>query len=174
MLTPKNAWLPTEALQNGGRSHPPGILPPNGATVYKIHDVNGYDSLSLRQYRAWIGGAEPGGPSPQLNGNMVLLENLAPEILDSLAVRYVVAAQGTPLSSAAGNKVFSANGCDVWQREIRSNLRVSGASFSPGWKEGRYQPQGFRFGTFISLCALGLIAGALGFKKSSSRAIKAH
>jgi hypothetical protein len=169
MLTPKSAWLPTEALQNGGRSHPPGILPPNGAMVYGIYDVNGYDSLSLRQYRAWVGGAEAGGPSPQLNGNMVLLETLAPETLDSLAVRYVVAAQGAPLSAVAGNRILSANGCDVWQREIGGNLRINGASFAPGWKSGRYQPESFRLGAFISLCILGVVAGAFGFKSGEKR-----
>ena len=164
MLTPKNSWLPGEYLQRSGRNHPPGILPPNGATVYGIYDVDGYDSLSLRQYRAWVGGGEAGGPSPQFNGNMVLLETLEAPILDSLSVRYIVAPQDASLPGAAGKRVFSADNCDVWQREIGGQLRVSGASFAPGWKAGRYQPESFRLGAFISLCALGLVAGAWSFK----------
>ncbi len=165
-VTPKNAWLPSENLARGGRNHPPGVLPPNGAMVYGIHDVNGYDSLSPRVYRAWVGG-EAGGPSPQFNGNMVLLEAPSPALLDSLAVRYVVTLQGeAPLRS--GQKIFSANGADVYQREIGGALRASGASFTPGWKAGRYQPETFRLGGFIALCALGFVSAVLIFKRKTA------
>ncbi|MBW3636037.1 MAG: hypothetical protein KY445_06160 [Armatimonadetes bacterium] len=165
-VTPKNAWLPAEALARGGRNHPPGVLPPNGAMVYGIHDVNGYDSLSPRVYRAWVGG-ENGGPSPQLNGNMVLLESPSPALLDSLAVRYVVTPQGLAPETAPGRKILSVNGADVWQREIGGALRASGASFTPGWKAGKYQPETFRLGGFVSLCALGFVAAALVFKRKT-------
>jgi hypothetical protein len=159
-ITPKGGWLRTEDLQQFGRTHPPGVLPPNGAMVYRIHDVNGYDSLSPRGYRKWVGD-EAGGPSPQFNGNMVLLNGLSPALLDSLAVRYVVTLQTMPPQNLAAQKVLSANGCDVWQRPIEGQLRVSGASFYPGWKEGKYQPETFRLGAFISLCALGFVSAAL-------------
>jgi hypothetical protein len=161
MMTPRGAWLPTEFLQRNGRAHPPGILPPNGAMVYGIHDVNGYDSLSLRVYRAWINSEETEGSSPQLNGNMVLVNSLSPALLDSLAVRYVVTLQSDPPSEAPGKKVLSANGCDVWQRNISGNIRVSGANFATGWREGKYQPTSFRFGAFLSLCMLGFLTIAL-------------
>lgn len=168
LVTPKKSWLPTESFRRG-RTHPPGILPPNGATVYGIYDVNGYDSLSPRIYRSWVGSAESGGPSPQLNGNMVLLESFSPAMLDSLQVRYVVTSQSAPPQNAPGRKVLSANGCDIWQREMSGTQRVNGASFTPGWTEGKYQPETFRLGTFLSLCALGFVGAALVFKREKRR-----
>ncbi|WP_157947714.1 YfhO family protein [Abditibacterium utsteinense] len=166
MLTPQRDWLPTEGFR-APKTHPQGILPPNGAMVYGIYDVNGYDSLSLRVYRAFIGSAQQNGPSPALNGNMVLLDSPTQTLLDSLAVRWVVTPQGEPLRTGTGQKVLSANGCDVWKREISGPLRVSGASFAPGWRDGKYQPQSFRLGGFVSLCALAFVAASLGFKWSA-------
>ena len=61
LLTDRASWLPTEDLQRGGRTHPSGILPPNGAMVYRIHDINGYDSRAPRAYREWTQGLEEQG-----------------------------------------------------------------------------------------------------------------
>lgn len=165
MVTPKRSWLPTEAFGQSGRTHPPGILPPNGATVYGIYDVNGYDSLSPRAYRQWIGSEEEGGPSPALNGNMVLLNSLSPSLLDSLAVVYVVTLQSAPPATAPGTKVLSVDGCDVWKRELQGEMRVSGAAFYPGWKDGQYQSETFRFGVFLTLASLSFLFTALTYKK---------
>ena len=169
--TPRTQWLPTEAFRPP-QTHPIGAMPPNGALVYRLHEVNGYDSLSLRQYRAYIsgeeftriGGADVEGVSPQLNGNMVLINNLNSPVLDALALRYIVVPQNLNLgaNTPAGKIVFSADGCDVWERPIAGQLRINGAAFSPGWKNGGYNPETFRFGAFVSLCALGLLsAGAM-------------
>ncbi len=183
--TPRTQWLSAEALQqsNAPQTHPIGVLPPNGALVYRLHEVNGYDSLSLRQYRAYISGEEftringqdVEGVSPQLNGNMVLINNLNSPLLDALALRYIVVPQAINLGGNApkGKIVFSADGCDVWERPLAGQLRISGAAFSPGWKNGGYNPETFRFGAFVSLCALGLLsAGAVSKRlqmKSTSR-----
>jgi hypothetical protein len=164
MLTPQQSWLPAEAFR-APRTHPGGVLPPNGALVYGIYDVNGYDSLSLRQYRAWV--ASEGSASPAFNGNMVLLNSLSPALLDSLAVRYVVTRQGAELPSAPSRKIASLDGCDVWQREAGGQLRVGGQNFAPGWKEGVYQPTSFRFGVFVSLCVLSFVTAALVSKRGS-------
>ncbi len=169
MLTPQRDWLPTEGFR-APRAHPSGILPPNGAMVYGIHDVNGYDSLSLRIYRAYVGSGGANGPSPALNGNMVLLDSATPTLLDALAVRWVVTPQNSPPEVAPGRKVLSADGCDVWQREIRGQLRVSGANFTPGWRDGVYQPQSFRLGSFISLCASFFVAAMVSFRFNRRRA----
>ena len=169
--TPRTQWLPREAFRPP-QTHPIGALPPNGALVYRLHEVNGYDSLSLRQYRAYIsgeeftrvGGADVEGVAPQLNGNMVLINNLNSPVLDDLALRYIVVPQAINLgdNTPKGKIVFSADGCDVWERPLAGQLRISGAAFSPGWKNGGYNPETFRFGAFVSLCALGLLsAGAI-------------
>ena len=169
--TPRTQWLPTEAFRPP-QTHPIGVMPPNGALVYRLHEVNGYDSLSLRQYRAYISGEEftriqgqdVEGVSPQLNGNMVLINNLNSPVLDELSLRYIVVPQSLNLgaNTPKGKIVFSANGCNVWERPISGQLRINGAAFSPGWKNGGYNPETFRFGAFVSLCALGLLsAGAM-------------
>ena len=169
--TPRTQWLPTELFQPP-QTHPISVMPPNGALVYRLHEVNGYDSLSLRQYRAYIngeeftriGGQQVEGASPAFNGNMVLINNLNSPVLDSLATRYIVAPQNLNLgtNTPKGKIVFSADGCNVWEREIVGQARISGAAFAPGWKDGGYNPETFRLGTFVSLCALGLCsAGAL-------------
>lgn len=171
--TPRSQWLPREAFR-APQTHPIGVLPPNGATVYRLAEVNGYDSLSLRQYRSWIQTEEvtnvQGQPvesaSPQLNGNMVLINNLRSQILPTLRVRYIVVPQEIDLGDNRpdGTIVFAADGCNVWKVETPSQLFVNGAAFFPGWKRGGYNPESFRFGAFVSLCALGLLAAGVAFK----------
>lgn len=169
--TPQGMWLPSEGFR-APRTHPVGVLPPNGATVYGLYDVNGYDSLSPRAYHQWVASDSP-QISPILNGNMVLLNNLRSEILDSLLVRYVVVPQNEELgaNTPTGQIVYSADGCNVWERPLPAmGTKVSGAAFYPGWKDGGYNPETFRFGAFISLCALGFVAAGLTFKwRTASR-----
>lgn len=153
-LTPRGSWLPTEALQAAPlpRSHPPGVLPTNGATVYGLNDVNGYDSLASRDYRNYVMRGEGGDVAPQLNGNMILLNNPASPALDGLNVRYIVSE--TPLSAAGNRQVLQADGCYVYQRSLARVPQVNGSDFYPGWRAGRYQPTSFKFGAFVSFCAL--------------------
>ena len=173
--TPRTQWLPTEAFRPP-QTHPIGALPPNGATVYRLNEINGYDSLSLRQYRAYIngeeftnlGGQQVEGAEPALNGNMVLINNLRSPVLDSLATRYIVVPQSLDLgaNTPQGKIVFSADGCSVWERQIAGQARISGAAFSPGWKNGGYNPETFRFGVFVSLTMLGFLSAGAMVKRS--------
>ena len=175
--TSRGQWLPSELFQPP-QTHPLGALPPNGATVYRLHEVNGYDSLSLRQYRAYIngeefsrvGGKEVEGASPAFNGNLVLINNLRSSVLDDLNLRFIVVPQSVNLGANTpdGQIVFSADGCNVWERPQGAPSRLGVNAFYPGWKAGGYAPETFRFGAFVSLCALGwLSAGvALGFQIS--------
>ena len=165
--TPRQQWLPIEGFRPP-QTHPIGVMPPNGALVYRLHEVNGYDSLSAAKYRAWIGteeitrlqDQEIEGASPLLNGNMVLINNLRSPVLDSLALRFIVVPQSINLgdNTPDGTIVFSADGCDVWQIATRGDLRVNGAAFYPGWKAGGYRPETFRFGAFVSLLMLGFLS----------------
>jgi len=163
----KRLWRPSEFFKNG-RNHPTGILPPNGAMVYGIYDINGYDSLSVLAYHNWVASSEAGqSPSPDFNGNMMLLQTPSSSILDSLSVRYIVFPQGTPAPTDA-QKVLTANGCDVYQRQQGSStLRLSGAAFYPGFGPQGFAPETFRLGMFVSLCALGF-ASAWWFRKLKS------
>lgn len=155
LVTPRPMWQPAEWSQPA-RRHPPGALPPNGAMVYGLNDVSGYDSLALRAYREWAAARETFAPprdpgiAPQWNGNMVLI-GPASGALDALNVRYIVSGETLP---TAGRLVLQAEGCFIYQRTVREVPRVSGRDFAPGWRQGKYQPQSFRLGAFISLCAL--------------------
>jgi hypothetical protein len=173
-LTPRNSWLPSEVLQQNGRNHPSGVLPPNGAMVYGLYDVNGYDSLSPKAYRDFLVKGEGADVSPPLNGNMILVNNMASKSLDALRVRYVVT---TPPKVIRGSVVitgvnpfsemvqsWSGDGCVIYSRNIDKKIpRRDGKDLYPGWKDGVYQPTTFRLGLFISLCAWFVVMMALGF-----------
>ncbi|HVF11380.1 MAG TPA: hypothetical protein VNA16_11280 [Abditibacteriaceae bacterium] len=159
-VTPRGGWLPAELFQNG-RSHPPGVLPPNGAMIYGLYDVNGYDSLAPLSYRQFVIEGEGADVSPPLNGNMILLENPNTPPLDMLNVRYVVSTQ--PQQDRGLREVLRADGCIVYERLAVDaargfGLEADGRNFSPGWRNGKYQPESFRFGAFVSLCALAFVA----------------
>lgn len=163
-ITPRKWWISSEELLDstlGERGHPPGVLPPNGATVYDLNDINGYDSLSPRAYRDYLSGQEgANGHDASIaaiaNGNMVLLENPFSPALDTLNVRFVVSP--TPLPSAAGREVLRDEGVAVYERVVKPIKHLDGRDFSPGWRDGKYQPQSFRLGAFLSLCALCVVS----------------
>lgn len=159
-ITPRQGWLPTEGFGNGERRHPPGVLPPNGAMVYGLDDVGGYDSLSPGAYRKYLDEGESGGVEPQLNGNMAL-PGASNARLSELGVRYVVTLSG---EASAGNRAFESNGCVVWERDASDSAKKSGLDFSPGVRDGKYQPQSFRLGAFLSLCALAGVASVLALR----------
>ena len=60
---------------------PPAVLPPNGAMVFGLHDVQGYDSLLTRQYKEFANQfARPNrmgmkDSSPPEVGNMIFFQN---------------------------------------------------------------------------------------------------
>ncbi len=169
LQTDKRSWLPLEAFR-GDRTHPIGILPPNGATVYGIYDINGYDSLSLQGYRLFVSSSEVGGnPSPDLNGNMVLLQTPTPTLLDQFSVRWIVTLEGAPAPPNA-HPVLTADGCTIYQRPLPINgTRAIGENFAPGFRDGHYAPETFRLGTFISLLALGFWSALwMGSRKKES------
>ena len=154
-ITPRQSWLPHEALQQSGRNHPPGVLPPNGAMVYSLFDVAGYDSLASRAYREFLATGEGGEISPPLNGNMILLEDVTSPALDALRVRFVVSQQ--PLEASNLHEISRLDDCIVYQRSLKNVPRRDGKDFSPGWKNGKYQPESFKLGAFLSLLALGMM-----------------
>ncbi len=158
-ITPREGWFPSEQWQANGRNHPPGVLPPNGAMVYGLSDVGGYDSLAPRAYRQFINEGEGRDVAPLYNGNIVLpaADNAN---FPALKVRYIVTLES---QRAPGTEVWRGENVVVWRQELPNGKAKSGADFYPGWHEGQYQPQSFRLGAWISLCALFLCAfvGAL-------------
>jgi len=162
-------WLPSEMLQQIGRNHPVGVLPPNGAMVYGLKDISGYDSLSPKAYREFLIKGEGKDVSPMLNGNMILVNGLAPAEMDALRVGFIVEESDSAVRVSESQKVlldpvWQGDGCIVYRRTINKNVpRKDGKDFYPGWKEGVYQPTTFRFGLFVSLFAWLLVAVVGGF-----------
>jgi hypothetical protein len=118
--------------------------------VYGLNDVSGYDSLSLRSYRDFVG-AYGDAICPPYNGNMVLLNNPNTISLDQLNTRYVVSE--IPLRDA-GELMKVVDGCYVYQRPPNAIPQLNGTDFAPGVRDGVYQPGSIRLGGFIALCAL--------------------
>ncbi|MEO6907636.1 MAG: hypothetical protein ABI210_07070 [Abditibacteriaceae bacterium] len=171
-VTPKNNWLPTEVFQQNGRNHPSGVLPPNGAMVYGLHDVNGYDSLSPKAYRDFLVKGEGADVSPPLNGNMILINNINSSSLEVLHAHFVVTEGNLPqgtIDVSHLHQVWAGDGCVVYERKIVSDTPIiGGQNFYPGWKNGVYQPTTFRLGLFISLCAWFAVMITVGFCWSRS------
>ncbi len=75
---------------------PPAVLPPNGATVYQLRDVQGYDSLFTGQYKAYadrfarVNAAGLKDSSPPEVGNMVFFQNPNVSGASDTAARFVV------------------------------------------------------------------------------------
>ncbi len=80
-ITPRNNWT-IDRLPNA-------LLPPNAATVYGWYSPQGYDSLSLATYRAWIERGERADVSPLTNGNMMLLNRADSAELNLAAVKWL-------------------------------------------------------------------------------------
>ncbi|CEK12946.1 hypothetical protein CWRG_00282 [Chthonomonas calidirosea] len=76
---------------------PPAVLPPNGAMVYQLRDVQGYDSLFPGQLKAYADQfARPNrfgvsDASPPEVGNMVFFQNPNAPLLPTTSARYAVA-----------------------------------------------------------------------------------
>jgi hypothetical protein len=69
---------------------PQPVLPPNSGMALGLYDVQGYDSLYLREYKEFMNAAEGGEASPPENGNLLRLTKQSSPLLDLLGVRYVV------------------------------------------------------------------------------------
>ncbi|HVF85793.1 MAG TPA: hypothetical protein VM821_07405, partial [Abditibacteriaceae bacterium] len=175
--TPRQGWFATEDLPaNANISHPTGILPPNGATVYGINDINGYDSLSSGAFRQFLIQNEGADVSPPRNGNMVFVNNLQSPALNALDVRFVVVPETAreTLVVQDAREVLRSDNCVVFQRNrvLDSTSQTSGRNFFPGWSGERYNPTSFRLGAWLSLLGLGLMSfhlSAFGARIASSR-----
>lgn len=131
------------------------VLPPNGLTVYGLHDVGGYDSLFPAQAKERVKEAGSGeDPSPPANGNIVFVKDVPTAV--NLGARYIAlapeAAQGLALPPDAPLAV-AYSGDDLVILENRT-----GRDFVPAPVEA---PASFRVGLFLSGCALAVFVGAV-------------
>lgn len=82
---------------------PPAVLPPNAGMVYRLRDLQGYDSLFFGKYKAFANTlARPNAngsldASPPEVGNMVFIQNSnSPQFADTSAAFAVSVAYGDP------------------------------------------------------------------------------
>lgn len=111
---PREVWtllqVPTGAL-----------LPPNAATVYGLHALDGYDSLFPAAYRRLAAQREGTDPSPLSNGNMLLLSSTASwSPVRCLLTREEQEAPRDSFRSA----VWAGEGCALYRQEPDLVARV--------------------------------------------------
>jgi len=87
---------------------PSAALPPNLATALGLYDVQGYDSLFPGQYKRWLESVNGRDPSPPEVGNMVLLKEPDPRILDAAGARVVLS--NAPVALPGARQARQANG----------------------------------------------------------------
>lgn len=80
---------------------PSAILPPNGAMVFGLRDVQGYDSLFPGQYKTFMNELAGGEASPREVGNMVFARNPLISLATQAGVRFVLSRKVLPLPGAA-------------------------------------------------------------------------
>jgi hypothetical protein len=69
---------------------PKAVLPPNGAVVFGLRDVQGYDSLFPGQYKQWMNRLAGRDSSPPEVGNMVFARDPLSPLAPLLGVRCVL------------------------------------------------------------------------------------
>ncbi|MDX1932670.1 MAG: hypothetical protein SFU56_08705 [Capsulimonadales bacterium] len=156
-VTPGIAWLQANAGNAliaplnrnwslyAGRPPVHAVLPPNGLTVYGLHDLAGYDSLFPAESRERVRAAGGEDPAPPENGNMVLVKSV--EAARTLRARYLVVPPDAPDLSAAGfESVYAGEDMVIYRNP-------DGADFAPAPEAGVW-PLSFR---------IGLAAGIVGW-----------
>ncbi len=116
-ITPRHAWSLFRT--------PQALLPPNSATVYGYHSVQGYDSLSISDYYQFAARMERTAPAPVENGNMMLLENWTSPLLDEAAVKWIVSME--PLRSDSLELVWHGEGAYLYETNSSSRYRFFGS-----------------------------------------------
>ncbi len=87
------------------RGIPRAILPPNTALIYRLPDVQGYNSLYSKEYKETLSRWQGKDVSPLTNGNLIMPTGLTSPILRKTAVQFLLIPPGyPPLPSSLGFK----------------------------------------------------------------------
>jgi hypothetical protein len=92
--------------QNWDMKGPKAVLPPNGAMVFGLRDIQGYDSLFPGQFKSFMNklAAPITDASPQEVGNLVFARNPQSPLINDAAVRFVISRQ--PLDLPGSKETF--------------------------------------------------------------------
>ncbi|MGC8863582.1 MAG: YfhO family protein [Armatimonadota bacterium] len=141
---------------------PDAILPPNGAMVYELYDVQGYDSLYTRAYKDLSSAIQGEDSSPPENGNMVLIKRVTPQ-LPQIA-RYFLTRE--PFTDAEPRTRLIGRWDGVYVYELLDGVRdcefhIPSPYFS------------FRLGLFLGCVGVGAVAGAGSYRAVRRRRSRA-
>ncbi len=125
-ITPKANWSLFRT--------PQALLPPNSATVYEYHSVQGYDSLSVANFFNFARQLEGQEPAPVENGNMMLIENYRSGRLSEAAVKWIVADE--PLEGKELQLKWQGQQIHLYERPALPRARLAGASAARGEQPG--------------------------------------
>ena len=141
-----------------GQTPPRGaVFPPNGLTVYGLHDVGGYDSLFPAKAKERVSQANGEDASPPANGNMVFVKSVPAAV--ALGARFIVLAPDAlprvapPGSLDALRQVYAGEDMVILENP-------QGSDFVPAVQEARQATDSFRVGLFLAGCALSVTLGA--------------
>lgn len=130
---------------------PHALLPPNGAMVFGLRDVQGYDSLFPGQYKAFMNELSGTDASPQEVGNMVFAKNPISSLAAQAGIRYLLSRQELPfpdgiptvdgfwqypLPYSTGRAYVSldggTNGAAIWKADDPTRLLLLTSALGPG------------------------------------------
>lgn len=117
---------------------PNALMPPNGAMVYGLHDIQGYDSLFPGQYKAFMNRlAEPVATdaSPLEVGNMVFAKNPASPLIPLMGVRWLLSQQELTLPGARSTNLDGIYLYELAGAPGRVSLEGNGAQPKVEWLE---------------------------------------
>jgi hypothetical protein len=153
---------PSWSMEKEGPSH--AILPPNGLTVYGLHDIAGYDSLLVKTSKDHLDALTPseleGRSSPPQNGNMAFIKT--PEIAIQAGARYILLPSDAPAPSGL-TEVYKRDDMAIYENP-------DGKNFSTGQT---YDNTTLRVGFVLFLSAIGGLVGYIIYKFRPLRPFRA-
>ena len=92
---------------------PKAVLPPNSAMAIGLLDVQGYDSLFPGEYKRVLANLLEEDPSPEVNGNMILLRKFSLPLAVLLGARHVASLE--PITSPALSLIGRIDGVYLYE-----------------------------------------------------------
>jgi len=112
------------------------VLPPNGAMVFGLRDVQGYDSLFPGQYKTYMNRLAGQDASPPEVGNMVFARNPQSPLVAQAGVRYILSPEPLHLPGARESFVAPLYLYELPAASGRASARTDdGRAVSVTWRE---------------------------------------
>jgi hypothetical protein len=117
---------------------PQAVLPPNGAMVFGLRDVQGYDSLFPGQYKAFLNRLLGQDASPPEVGNMVFVKRPVRELIEKTGAKWILSLTPPGLPEAQESYVDGIYLYALASAPGRAHARtVDGRPVPVRWEEDR-------------------------------------